>query len=778
MRNRLNSIIIIVSLTLGLAASFIIFSWASFEFSYDNFNQNKERIYRVIDHQKFKGQDEQYLAQVPEYLVNTFESDIPGVELSTILHYKGSFWVEKTEKNIEITNVWHSDNNLFKIFSLPFISGNPETCLSAPNNTVITKQTADKLFGDENPIGKTIITEDKKEYVVTGVIKNIPANSHLDFNMLVPIDERKPNWNRGNGNHNASIYVLLKEGINVNSLTSSLRQFTDKHFSWDTSNNFSLEFQPLSDIHLNSAHTIWEMNKNKFNKTYVAVLVIIAILLLAISSINFFNLTLVSLSKRKTEIGIRKINGSGKIQIIRQFLLENFILATAAIILVSIILISTYPYFKTNFFNGYELSDVFNLQSILICLGVVLIVVLITGLFPSLSYSSLSPISMLSDKISKRFSRKSFNQTLVVSQLAVTTFFIIATFGISKQMSYIRNSDLGVKTNQVLILPTTTNIKNNYSTIKQELLKNPQILCITASNRVFGEDFYRNSIQFEGQNPESRYVVPYLMTDINFPEFYDMKIVKGRQFSKDFKLDMDGLGFLINESLARELGYDEPVGKKMRFNHTQMGEIIGVVKDFHYQSFHKTIEPMAFYIDNNELNEISVKINPANIEGTLAFIEKMWNEFQPDSPFRYQFLNQQFAQLYENDTKSTKLLMLFTILSIILSSLGLFGLISFVSENRTKEIGVRKVNGAKISEIISMLNQSYLVWGLIGFFIAAPFAWYSLNKWLENFAYKTTLSWWIFALAGLLSLGIALLTISWQSWKAATRNPVEALRYE
>ena len=756
----------------------MIFSWASFEYSYDDFHKNKDRIYRVLDHQTFKGQDEQYLAQVPEYLVNTFENEIPGIELSTVLLHAGNYWIKKADENIEIRDVYYSDNNLFNIFSFPFIAGNPGTCLSSLNNIVLTKSTANILFGAENPIGKTIHREDNKAYVVSGIIDDVPVNSHLDFNMLIPIDERKPHWDRGNGNHNASVYVLLNEGASPNALSDNLRQFTNKHFPWDNGNNFSLELQPLSDLHLSSTHTIWEMNKNKFNKTYVVVLVLIAVLLLAISAINFFNLTLVSLSKRKTEIGIRKINGSGQMQIVRQFLFENSMLAFFAFVLAGAIVFLTYPYIKDNFFNGYELNDIFNLRSIVICLGVIVTVVLITGLFPSLSYSSLSPVAMLSDKISKRISRRSFNQTLVISQLAVTTFLIIATLGINKQMSYIRNMDLGVITDQVLILPTNDNIRNNYATLKEELLKNPQISGVTASNRVFGENFWRNSIHFEGQDPEARFVVPYLMTDFNFPEFYKMNMVKGRAFSKEYKLDKDGLGFLINESLARELGYTDPVGKKMRFSHTKMGEIIGVVKDFHFQSLHNAIEPMAFYVGNNDLNEISVKISPANIGATLAFIEKIWKEFRPDRPFSYQFLDQQFARHYENDAKATKLVLLFTILSIVLSSLGLFGLISFVSEKRTKEIGVRKVNGAKVSEIMAMLNRSYIIWGLTGFAIAAPLAWFSINKWLESFAYKTSLSWWIFALAGLLALGIALLTVSWQSWRAATRNPVEALRYE
>ncbi len=776
LKNKLNSAIIIISLALGLSAAFVIFSWATFEYSYDNFHQNKDRIYRVLDHQTFKGQDKQDLAQVPEYLVNTFEEEIPGIELSTILLQTSDFWIGEGENITEITDVYYSDTNLFRIFTLKFLSGNPETCLSSTGQVVITRQVASRLFGKDDPLGKTI-RQGEKGYVVSAVIENLPTNSHLCFNMLLPVEERKPRWNRKDGNHNASIYVLLRKGIDVLDLKKRLRLFTDRHFTRNP-DKYEIQLQPLSDLHLNSGHTMWEMNKNKFNKTYVIILVLMAILLLGIASVNFLNLTLVSLSKRRKEIGIKKINGSGRLLIIGQFLFENCVLAGLASAFAVLIVIYFYPYIRENFVSGYKFWDLFNLKTVGLCLGVVLLTVLIASFSPSISYSSFSPVSILKGNITKNNNRSSFNQTLATLQLAVTTFLILITLGIFKQMEYIRKKDLGVRTDQVLILPSIGKMTENYPVLKEELLKNPDILNVTASNRVIGEDFWRNTIQFEGQNPESRYVIPFLITDYNFPEFYKIEIVEGRSFPKDFRQDTEGRSYLINESLARELGYRDPVGKMMRFSHTQMGEIIGVVKDFHFQSLHKSIEPMAFYIGENELNEISVKINPKVIGQALAFIEKSWKAFTPNRPFSYHFLDSQFAQLYGNDVRTTRLVLLFTILSIILSSLGLFGLISFVSEQKTKEIGIRKVNGARISEIIVMLNKGYVIWEGIGFCLACPLAYYAMDRWLKSFAYKTTLSWRIFVLAGLLILGITLLTVSWQSWKAATRNPVDALKYE
>ena len=342
--------------------------------------------------------------------------------MSTILLQTGNFWITEEQKNIEVTDVYYSDTNLFNVFTLKFISGNPKTCLSSTDNVVITEQTATNLFGSENPIGKTIKRDDEKAYVVSAVIENIPTNSHLKFNMLLSINERKPQWDGRNGNHNASIYVLLEKGVKASDLPAGLRQFTNKHIV-HSPDKCDLQLQSLSDLHLNSRHTMWEMNKNKFDKSYVLVLVLIAFLLLAIVAINFFNLTLVGLSKRKTEIGIKKVNGSGRIQIISQLLFESLILAGLACVFAVLIVLYSYPYLKTNFLIGYAFNDIFNLGTATICLGVVLVMVLLTGLLPSFSYSSLSPISMLSGNISKKFSRKSFNQNPGYFSISCHHFF-------------------------------------------------------------------------------------------------------------------------------------------------------------------------------------------------------------------------------------------------------------------------------------------------------------------------------------------------------------------
>jgi putative ABC transport system permease protein len=777
LKNKLNSTIIILSLTLGLSSAFIVFSWAVFEYSYDNFHEKGERIYRVLNHQTPKGQGQKYLASVPEYLVNTFENEIPGIELSTVLVGVGSFWTNKGEANVEIKKVFYSDNNLFNLFSFKFLSGDPKTSLSRANSAVITKSVAEKLFGDANPLGKTIKRNRNKEYIISGIIDEVATNSHLKFNMLLSVEERKPNWDTNNGNHNAAIYVLLDKGVKVNDLRANLDLHLKKYLPWNIGTD-KFELQPLKDLHLNSKHTIWELNWNKFDKKYVQILIVITFLILIISSINYFNLTIVGLSKRNTEIGIKKINGSNSWQIIRQFIIEHSFITGISCLLAILLVYYSFPYFQDNFFNGYKLSNVFSTLNTVLCISFIFILCLLAGLIPALFYSSASPILILSKRVYSKTKGGTAKNTLVIFQLAFTTFLIIASIAILKQMHFIRNVDLGVNTAQIIALPTNDKIRKNYDLLKEELLKNPNVYSVSASSCGLGYNFWRNSINFEGQEPDSRYVIPYLITDFNFVDFYSMEIVEGRKFSKEMNLDRNGLGFIINESLARELGFENPVGKRMRFGHTREGEIIGVVKDFHYRSLHNPIEPMAFYTGEGPLLEIQAKLNTANIDETLGFINELWSEYRPDRPFTYQFMDSRFANLYEKETKMIKLVLLFSILSIVLSSLGLFGLISFVAELKTKEIGIRKVNGARIGEVMIFLSRNYLIWGLLAWTATIPASWYILNGWLENFAYKTSLNWWIYALAGVATMGIAVLSVSWQSWRAATRNPVEALRYE
>lgn len=777
LRNRINSVIIITSLTIGMFTAFIILPWALFEHSFDRFHTNKDRIYRVINHQSNQGQHELYLASIPEYMVNTFENEIPGIELSTALVYAGSFRVTKGESLVEIGNVYYSDNNLFQIFSFNHSAGDPKTSLAEPYLAVITKETAIKLFGEEDPIGKTIESNNSQDYVVSGVIDDVPANSHLQFDMLLSMEERKPNWDTDNGNHNASIYVLMNEHVNVEDLKPNLRQHTDKHLPWNQGFH-EFQLQPMLDLHLNSKHTIWEINRNKFDGKYVGILLLITLLILLISSINFINLSLLNLSRRNIEIGIKKAFGYGHFLMSRQFVLEFGILAGLSSLLAIVLVSLAFPSLQNTFFNGYAVNEVYTWSRSVVCLAIIFFMVIFIGMYPALRFASHSPLKIMLSRLTDSGKGISRRKTLVIAQLAFTTFLIIAALVILKQMNFIRHKDLGVNTDQVITLSTNAEIRENYKVIKEELLSNPQIESVSASSCVFGNNFWRNIMYFEGQLEDSRYEVPYLITDFNFVEFYSMEILQGRAFSEEYATDKEGLGFIINEALALEMGFDDPLGKKMRFGHTENGEIIGVVRDFHYQSLHKQIEPMAFYTGEGELYELQVKVNPELIDEALSILETTWKTYMPDRPFRYQFMDERFASLYQKEGRTVKLVLVLCILSILLSSLGLFGLVSFVAEGKTKEIGIRKSNGASILDVVLLLSKSFIIWAFVAWILITPVSWYVMTRWLEDFASRTAMSWWIFIVAGVTSLLVAAITVGWQSWRAARKNPIDALRYE
>jgi len=363
-------------------------------------------------------------------------------------------------------------------------------------------------------------------------------------------------------------------------------------------------------------------------------------------------------------------------------------------------------------------------------------------------------------------------------QFVITIVLIISLLTVVKQVNYLKTKDLGYNTEQVIVLQANTYMKDHYEDIKEDLLKYPSILEITHSNTRLSGSTWRNSIYFEGQQEDTKWIVPYMTVDYNYIEFYNMRLIQGRNFSRDYALDKQENGFIINESLAKKLDYQNPVGKKIRNGETEWGEIIGVVKDFNFSSLHSSIEPILLFTSKNYLNEISIKISGNNIPATLKFLESKWAAYNPNRPFSYDFLDKAIAQFYIKEEDISRLIILFSVFSIFLSTMGLFGMAVFLVNKRTKEIGIRKVNGARVFEVMAMLNKDFIKWVGIAFIIACPVAWYAMHKWLQNFAYKTELSWWVFAAAGALAVAVALLTVSWQSWRAASRNPVEALRYE
>jgi putative ABC transport system permease protein len=767
----------VIGFSLAFAIAFLIFSWASFEFSYDKFNKNHSRIYRIIEKQNFQGQDQQYLASIPEYLANTFEKEIPEIEASTCFKMEANFWIKNNNELIEIDNVLFVDNKVFDIFSFDFIGGNPKNALIDPYTVVLTQSTAKKLFNEELPLGKTIELDNNKTYIIKGIIKDIPQNSHLQFNMLLSLEERKPGWDYNNGNHNASCYVLLKPNADVKSISPKLKLFYKKYLPFDADfANFQL--QPLKDIHLDSMFTRWEINWNKFDRKYVDAFIIVAFLILFIVISNYINLTLAYSTKRNIEVGLKKIAGSKRQTLIMQFFIETSLVILISFFLAIMLFENAVPLMQKTILKSYNFNYSGSSTQFYIAVLLIVFIVELAGIYPSIIFTSFSPISVLKNNFTQHIKGYTLRKALTIIQFIITIVLIISLLIIVKQINYLKTKNLGYNTEHIILLPANTYIKDHYDDIKEDLLKYPSILDITHSNTILSGKTWRSPIEFEGQQANVKWVVPYMIVDFNFIDFYKMAVVQGRNFSSDLTLDKQGTAFIINESLAKKLDYENPVGKKFRNGETGWGEIIGVVRDFNYSSLHDAIEPILFYPSKNYLLEISIKINGSNMPATLKFLESKWAAYNPNRSFQYSFLDKTIEQFYTKEEDARRLIILFSAISIFLSIIGLYGMVSFLVKKRTKEIGIRKINGARVSEILAMLNIDFMKWVTIAFIIASPIAWYIMRKWLQNFAYRTEMSWWIFALAGIIALGIALFTVSWQSWRAATRNPVEALRYE
>ena len=776
-RKKTTTLINIFGLSLGIASIILIGNWVIYEYSFDRFHENRDRIYRLVEKQSFEGQDEKYLSSMPEWLVGTFEEEINGIEASTGLLNVGNIWFGEGDNRIEVKNVTFANNTIFKIFSFTFISGSPEKALIQPQSIVITESLAKRLFKDISPVGITILYQDEKEYTITGVIGDIPDNSHFQTEMLVSIEERKPGWNRDDYNHTTSIYLLLNEGTDPGSLFKPLQKSKDRHMPFDA-DYIEFQIQPLLDLHLHSKHTMWGQNWKKSDIMLVNAFLLIGILVIIISTINYINLSTALTFTRFKEAGLRKIAGSNKINLIIQFLFESFLLIFISFWLSLLIIELVKPLMQR--FDLMELTFGFYQNVLFFPLSIffIFILSLLAGIYPAIILSTVKPMDLFKRNYRTKIGSIPVRRILVITQLVITSVLAIAVLFIEKQMIFMQNKELGYDSDAVIYFYTGDSFRRNYETIKPELRQYDDILDITSSNIPLGSSMWRNCIHFEGELEGDHWVTPYMMVDHNFFDFYNVQITKGRSFSIDQALDRNNRAFLVNESLAEEIGLQNIIGKKFRTCNSQWGEIVGVTKDFNYRSLHHAVEPLAVQLGLNDRNVVSVKLKYENAQNALTILEKIWNKYQPEQPFRYFFLDENLNNLYRTEKRTVKVVSIFSIISIIVSCIGLLGLIMFVSESKTKEIGIRKVNGASVRNLLTLLSIELLSNVIIAVLIAIPIGWIAMNQWRENFAYKTTISWWIFLISGLIVLFLTWVSVSYHVFKAARKNPVEVLRYE
>lgn len=779
-KNKLFSGLNIVGLGVGMAAVWLMMLYVADEWSYDRFHRNADRIVRVVQYAEWPGGSLK-LAPTSAPFATALKSDYPDVEKAVRINPEGGGLITFNDKKIDVPNIFFADPTVFDVFTYPFLYGDPGAALSKPQSIVLTRSLAENLFGDaRKAVGKVIEFSNHFPNTVTGVIADVPANSHLQFKALRSFPNQ---YTSGWQNSNLYTYLLLTEGSRYKTLEAKLPGFYQKYLKKEMGDiNYRMELQPLTSIHLHS-HLDYEISSNGNART-VSIFAAIAALILLIAGINYVNLYTARSLKRTREVGVRKAIGSYRRQLIGQFLTESVLMTLLAGLVSAGLVGMTLPYFNQMADKSLVLGSIPNTLLIVALFSGSLGA--LSGLYPALMLSGFRPVTALRGQVGGQLSNNVFKQSLVVFQFVATVALIACSGMVYRQMQFVMHTDLGFNKEQVLTFHISDEgVRQRIEALKEALLRSPLVQSVSSASNPIGNNNIGGTGMFferEGAFSTSTQMVQKFLVDPDYLRTLDIKLLQGRNFSESFKRDQQH-AVLINETLAKQLG-PKPVGKRVRYfideeNHTAEAHIVGVVNDFHIYSLQHKIEPLVLQMPTPaDKDNLYVRVQPAKITEALAYIQSVYRTFDPASTLDFHFLDQNFSQQYQAEQKQGEVLLTFTVLAVLIACLGLFGLAAFTAEQRTKEIGVRKVLGASVASIVTLLSKDFLKPVLLAIMIATPLAWYAMHEWLQSFAYKIDLTWWVFALAGLLAIVIALLTVSFQSIKAALTNPVKSLRSE
>lgn len=792
-KNKGFTVINIAGLAAGIAVCLLIVLYVTDELSYDKYNEKADRIYR-LDADIFFNNTQATFSESPDPLAPALVRDYPQVEQMVRFNYQGDILVKKDNQNVQDHHAVFADSTFFKVFTIPMIAGDPATALNEPTAIVIDETTARKYFNSTNVIGKTLIVDNNTNCKITGVIKDIPKQSHFHFSFIRPKGQGNDQWL----SNNAHSYILAKPGVSQQQLQGYVDATINNYLAKQLQemlhasltdlekkgNHFKYHLMPLTDIHMHSDKS-YEFEANG-NMSYVYIFSVIAVFILLIACINFMNLSTARSANRAKEVGIRKVSGSLRINLVTQFLTESVLLSFFALIIAILIAIVLMPLFNQLAAKDMSVGTLFSTWLFPLMIGLILLVGCIAGSYPAFYLSSFQPIEVLKGKVATGFKSRWLRSGLVVFQFSVSIILIIGTIVIYNQLHYIQNRKLGYNREQVLILHNAYNLGDKVKTFKNEMLRLPGVSKVTVNGSMPTAGDFDNDGWFRDPTFDATRAV--IFTNFHVDEDYiptlGMELQTGRNFSKDYPTDSTGL--VLNETAIKLLGFKDPVGEKLyRPSFDNDGNptgaieyhIIGVVKDFNFSSLHNTITPLLIQMDNYAGN-IALKMNTANMPSLISNIENKWKDMAPGQPFDYSFMDDDFNNIYTAEQQTGKLFITFAIFAIFIGCLGLFGLVTYAAEQRTKEIGIRKVLGASVKGIVTMLSKDFAKLVLIAAVIAFPIAWLAMNKWLQSFSYRINISWWIFAIAGITALLMALVTISFQAIKAAIANPVKSLRAE
>lgn len=766
-RHKGYSLLNILGLAIGMACCILILLWVQDELSYDHFNENVNYIYRVIEDWDTD------ITWTPGPLAQALKEDFPEInDALRILFRNEKLLLRYGEKSFYEEGGIFADPSLFEIFSFPFHEG---SVFSDPYSIVLTKKMGQKYFGNDDPIGKTVRLLNDFDLKVTGIIENIPHNSHLQFDFVVPavlfkeFGANLESWN----DHFVHTYIMLEKEASFQDVNNKIEGYMDKYYP---EGKLPLYLQPLKKTHLYSSHILSSL-QGKGDIKYVYIFSTIALFVLVIACINFMNLTTARSGNRAKEIGLRKVIGSYRSDIIKQFLSESVLLSFIALVIavgfVSLIL----PAFNNISGKDINTANSGNIYIIVSLIGIALLTGLLSGSYPAIFLSAFQPVTVLKGTLISSLKNTLLRRILCVVQSSLSIILIICTFVISSQINYIRNKDLGYKKDHVFCMQGNRIIQKQIESFKTELLQNSDVIGVATSN-VLPVNYrdYTTGVDWEGKDPNADIAMFVASVDHDYISTMGMEMIAGRDFSIKYSTDASS-SYILNEEAAKLMGSGSPVDKQFTL-WGDPGKIIGVVKNFHFKTLHEKIAPVVLRLRPKNFRYVFVKTKSENISVALSSIEGAWKKFSPGYPFEYKFLDETLYSLYKSDQRIDSIVKYFTFIVIFVSCLGLLGLSAFMAEKRTREIGIRKVLGASMSEIAMLLSKEHMSLVVLANIVAWPAAYYAMNKWLQNFAYHTTISIWMFILSAALTMLIALLTVGYLVLKAAAANPVDSLRYE
>jgi len=795
-KNKGYSTINILGLAVGLATCLVIILYVVDELSYDRFYKNAGNIYRINSDIKFGGANLHFV-QTSDMMGQLLKKDYPQVEgYARLYNNNGDKLIKKGNEFIDELRVAHVDSTFFRVFDLPVIEGDTRTALDEPNTVVITESVAKKYFNDVHVVGKTIEEKDgqsTRPYKITAVIKDIPHNTHLNVEFFFSMKNVDYQWGQLTS-HNFNTYLLLRSGTDYKAFQKNFTTYIDKYVlpearafmnikSMDefrkAGNYLEYSLIPLTRIHLYSDYS-FEMTPPG-NIQYVYIFGAVALFILLIACINFINLSTARSANRAKEVGIRKTLGTERKTLITQFLVESTLTVVISLLIAIGITWLILPFFNDVAAKSIRINELLDFKILSIIILLPFVVGLLAGSYPAAFLSRFNPITVLKGNLNTSYKKSNLRNVLVIFQFTTSIILIIGTIVVYKQLNYIQTKKLGFNKDQVLIINGTGSLGNNAKAFKEEILAMSGVNSGTLSSYLPVSSSSRNDNSYSKDavmDSKNGIDMQTWTVDYDYIKTMGMEIIKGRNFSKEFA---DSNATIINETTAKFLGYDDPIGKKIYHAGNDGAktsfDIIGVVKNFHFESLRQNVGPMCMRLGTDR-GLASFKIDAAKSKNLITQIENKWKSMAAGLPFSYRFLDDSFNEMYRNDQRIGKLAISFAILAIFIACLGLFGLATYMAEQRTKEIGIRKVLGASVGNVVNMLSKDFIILVLIAFVFAFPVAWWAMHNWLQDFAYRITIGWWIFFAAGAIAFLIAFITVSSQAIKAALANPVKSLRTE